>query len=169
MNCNLWNKFDKHSSYFANSEQYQNHILEQYKMYVEMADRISSRRNASNLFFLALNSTILSAIGFSFEKINLVNPKWLVLIPISSTIILIIAWIGVIRSYRKLNEAKYKVIGELEKKLPSSPYFCGEWRELNGGKDLKKYIPLSKIEIIVPLIFGILYIMICIFVIWKMN
>ena len=31
-------------------------VLEQYKLYVEMADRVSARRGVTNTFFLTLNS-----------------------------------------------------------------------------------------------------------------
>jgi hypothetical protein len=54
MAVNLWTNIDN-SEYSNNKELYQNHILEQYKMYVEMVDRISSRRNLTNIFFLTLN------------------------------------------------------------------------------------------------------------------
>ena len=37
--------------------------LEQYKLYVEMADRISARRGLTNTLFLTLNTAIFAAIG----------------------------------------------------------------------------------------------------------
>lgn len=169
MNNGLWNKLDEHSTYIDNKELYQNHILEQYKLYIETTDKISSRRNAANIFFLTLNSTILGAIGFSFEKIHLVNPKWLVSIPILSILILVLAWIGLIRAYGKINTAKFKVIGKLEEKLPASPYWLAEWQELGEGKSLRKYFPLTALENIVPIIFGIIYIIIGVYVIWIMK
>jgi len=169
MENKLWNELAESSEYVENKELYQNHIIEQYKVYVEMADRISARRNLANMFFLTLNTTILGAIGFSFEKIHLVNPKWLILIPILSILILVFVWVWLIRSYRNLNSAKYKVIGNLEKRLPASPYWAGEWNELGQGKDLKKYLPLTVLENVVPIIFGLIYIIIGVFVIWIMN
>ena len=36
-------------------EKYKEHLLEQYKLYVEMADRISGRRQTANSFFLSIN------------------------------------------------------------------------------------------------------------------
>ncbi|WP_283130696.1 RipA family octameric membrane protein [Enterovibrio norvegicus] len=35
------------------SDYYQEHLFEQYKLYLEMADRISSRRQGTNTFFLS--------------------------------------------------------------------------------------------------------------------
>ena len=169
MKDNLWTKIDDNSEYSKNGELYQNHILEQYKMYAEMADRVSARRNLANIFFLTLNTTILGAIGFSFEKIQFINPKWLILFPIISFLILVVVWGWLIRSYRNLNSAKYKVIGNLEKKLPASPYWSAEWKELGEGKDWKKYLQLTALENVVPIIFGLTYIMIGIYVMFIMK
>ncbi len=58
MNNKLWNKIKSTDFYEINKEKYHEHILEQYKLYVEMADRISARRNMANVFF------------FDFEYIN---------------------------------------------------------------------------------------------------
>jgi hypothetical protein len=168
MEKNLWTNIEK-SEYSENKELYQNHILEQYKMYVEMADRISSRRNLANIFFLTLNTTILGVIGFLFEKIQLINPSWLIIFPLLGILTLTIVWWWLLRSYRNLNSAKFKVVGHLEKKLPSSPYWSAEWKELGEGKDLKKYLPLTVLEKFVPIVFGILYIMIGIFVIFWIK
>ena len=43
-------------------------ILEQYKIYVEMADRISARRSLTNTFFLTLNTAIFAAIGALWRR-----------------------------------------------------------------------------------------------------
>src|SRR5256885_4461010 len=40
-------------------------FLEQYKLYVEMADRISSRRLTANSFFLTINSAIIALGGYA--------------------------------------------------------------------------------------------------------
>src|SRR2546426_1964670 len=38
--------------------------LEQYKLYVEMADRISARRQTANEFFLSVNTVIVALLGY---------------------------------------------------------------------------------------------------------
>ena len=157
MEDNLWNDIKKDSVYLKNKELYQNHIMEQYKLYVEMADRISSRRNLTNVFFLTLNTSIIAGIGFSLEKLELEITTPILLIFISTITILIVDWWWLLRSYRNLNSAKYKVIGHIEKRLPSSPYWKAEWRELGFGKDIRKYLPLSLLESFVPFVFLIIY------------
>ena len=132
--------------YKEDKKLYQEHLLEQYKLCVEMADNVSSRRHTANVFFLSLHTTIITAIGFSIEKIELIEPAWFVLFPSIAIIILCVAWWWLIRSYRNLNTAKFKVIGKMEEELPFSPYWKEEWTELGEGKDIKKYLPLTVIE-----------------------
>lgn len=163
---NLWNTLATDSEYNNKKELYQNHILEQYKLYVEMADRISARRNLANVFFLTLNTLCLTAIGFMFEKVSLVNPKWIISFPLFGMMLLCVIWWWLLRSYKNLNTAKYKVIGNLEKRLPASPYWSAEWMELGEGKDIKKYLPLTALEIFVPIVFGLIYLMLGVYLLF---
>jgi hypothetical protein len=49
----------------AQDSAYRMAILEQYRIYAELADRISSRRGQANTFFLTLNTTIFNVFGLS--------------------------------------------------------------------------------------------------------
>lgn len=157
----------KNNIYEEDKKLYQEHLLEQYKLCVEMADNISARRNAANVFFLSLHTTIVTAIGFAIEKIEMIEPAWFVIFPSIAVVILCIAWWWLIRSYRNLNTAKFKVIGKMEEELPISPYWKEEWKELGEGKDIKKYLPLTAIEQWVPIIFALMYFLISGYVIWS--
>ena len=42
-------------------EQYEDHLFEQYKLYVEMADRVSARRMLSNSFFVSVHTALITA------------------------------------------------------------------------------------------------------------
>ena len=44
-------------------ESYQAHSLEIYKLYVQMADNISARRQSANSFFLTVNTAIIGIVG----------------------------------------------------------------------------------------------------------
>lgn len=50
-------------------------LLEQYKIYIGMADRISARRGSTNSFFLALNSSIFTAIAFLYAVVNVLSGR----------------------------------------------------------------------------------------------
>ena len=47
----LWNTEINSAKYVGAEEKYRTAILEQYKIYVEMADRVSARRALANTFF----------------------------------------------------------------------------------------------------------------------
>src|ERR1019366_3230044 len=102
-------------------------ILEQYKLYVEMADRISARRNLTNTFFLTLNTAIFAAIGALWKDQTKIA-SWLLVFPLLAFVVQCGAWFFLVRSYRQLNSAKYTVIGVLEERLPASPYWKAEWK-----------------------------------------
>jgi hypothetical protein len=131
-------------------------LLEQYKIYVEMADRISARRGLANTFFLTLNTIIFTLIGIFWQhpaqaSRALVVVPWLVLLGQC------LAWFWLLRSYRQLNSAKYAVVGALEERLPASPYWAAEWEALGHGQDPSRYWPLSHVEQLVPAFFAAAY------------
>ncbi len=135
---------------------YRNHYLEQYKIYVEMADKISARRQSANSFFLSMNTAIIAIIGYVQlgtkvgEKADL---YWFVSL---AGIILCYSWFQLIRSYKDLNTGKFKVIHYIEERLPLSPYDA-EWQALGNGGNPKLYHPFTKIEMKIPWIFLFLH------------
>jgi len=140
-------------------EKYKSHLLEQYKLCVAMADKISSRRSTANNFFLSLNTLlitvigILSRLGSSFAVFNL----WWVVIASFAGILFCLCWAVIIRCYRELNNAKFKVINAIEKKLPVSA-FEAEWNFLKPENKTTKYPQLTRVERWVPIIFAALYV-----------
>lgn len=153
----LWNE-DVSEDNYARNGKYQDHLFQQYKLYAEMADRISQRRNLANTFFLTLHTLILGVAGFVYEQAEIPANRFVIIIPLVGVLALCFAWWKLVKSYRQLNTAKFKVIGEFEKRLPSSPYWSAEWKALGEGKDPKLYTPLTAVETWVPVIFGLLYI-----------
>lgn len=132
-------------------------VLEQYKIYVEMADRTSARRGLANTYFLTLNTAVLTVVGVFWQRPPTGSPV-LLLLPLSVLLVQCLTWYGLLRSYRQLNSAKYVVIGALEERLPASPYYRAEWWALREGKDRAVYWPLSHLEQIVPCLFALAYI-----------
>jgi len=70
-----------------------------------------------------------------------------------------VAWWWLVRSYRLLNGAKFKVVGALEERLPASAYWRAEWVALGEGNDWRKYLPLSHLEQWVPILFALVYVL----------
>src|SRR5688572_11927437 len=105
------------------NEQSKSQLLEQYKLYVEMADRISQRRALANSFFLALHTGLfglaVSLAGLSSGGIEL---KAASLAAAVFGFPFVYVWWRILQSYRQINKAKYLVIHDLEAQLPVSPY-----------------------------------------------
>lgn len=107
----------------------QEHLLEQYKIYIEMADRVSSRRLQTNGFFITIFSGLFAIVAFLFNKdtqlsVNLQNGLlWGIGL---SGILLSILWRQSIDSSKILNSGKFKVINAIENKLPCPGYY-EEW------------------------------------------
>ena len=137
---------------YPDNDKWHAHLLDQYKLYVEMADRISSRRATANSFFLGLNSAAIAFVGYLDQKEG--SPYvWLLAI---GGIALCVLWRGLIVSYRNLNTAKWLVVHQIEKRLPISPYDA-EWEAMGRGKNAKLYKPISHIEMGVPVVFALLH------------
>ena len=151
---NLWNRDISKESF---GEKYNDLLIAQYKLYVASAEKVSDRRNLANTFFLSIHTFLLGILGFYVEKMTSLANDWLVLVFLVALLMICAAWWLIVRSYRQLNTGKFIVIGELEKRLPASPYWSAEWRVLGEGKDLQKYFPLTHIENYIPLIFAFIY------------
>ncbi|MBL0768741.1 hypothetical protein JI743_07990 [Sphingopyxis sp. DHUNG17] len=128
--------------------------LEIYKMIVEMADRVSQRRQSANNFYLTMNTILIGGTSFLYESG----------LPVLSSITLSIAglsisllWARNIKSYKTLNSAKFRVITDLEKQLEYDAY-TKEWEFLDPDGDGKRHNPFHKVEGLVPFVFVGVYI-----------
>lgn len=132
------------------------HSLELYKLYVEMADRISARRERANSFFLTVNAALLAILVRDIEAAADVRRfvSGLLLPAAASTLCFL--WYRIVRSYRDLNSAKFKVIHVMESQLPMRPYDA-EWESVERGKNADLYLPFSHVEIAVPWVFIAFY------------
>jgi hypothetical protein len=137
-------------------ENYHAHYLDIYKLYVDMADRISTRRQSANSFFLTVNTAIIaiaSYIQLGADKGKSADFYWLISI---AGMALCFMWYRLIRSYKDLNSGKFKVVHRIEQNLPIAPYDA-EWEALGRGKSPKLYLPFTRVEIGVPWVFFALH------------
>ena len=142
-----------------------------YLMAVDMADRVSSRRMLANGFFLSVHTALVTILGFTYNSISS-GQKSLVVIIAMMGFLLALTWYFALRSYRRLNRAKFNVINDMEKTLPEQ-YFTREWAELTRtteddlemkslrGRWLEfkdRYTTLTNVESIVPVVFAMIYV-----------
>src|ERR1700712_4485743 len=83
-------------NYEGEQEKIQSAILEQYKLYVEMADRISARRALTNTFFITLNTAVFTVIG-AFWKNSTSGHSWLLIFPAIALTGQCLAWFWLLR------------------------------------------------------------------------
>jgi len=134
-------------------------ILEQYKLYVNTAEKVSDRRQSANNFFLTLNSVLLAFSGYLTTTIVKYWYFAIAFLGISISYF----WLKTIKSYRQLNTGKFKVIFDIENKLPLS-LFKDEWNYLDQG-ETKKYSKLTVVESAVPVVFIVLYVLLIVIMI----
>ena len=135
---------------------YRDHALEMYKTYLEMADRISERREKANSFFLAVNTALIALLakdafggaGASASVLELLVP--------AAGGVLCYLWYRIVRSYRDLNSAKFKVVQSIEQQLPLRPYYA-EWESVGRGENPRLYLPFTHVEIVVPWLFMVFH------------
>ncbi len=139
-------------------EDFRSHLMEQYRLYVNLADAMSIRRSKTNVFYISVLSALLAVI--SLTKTLLTNGALLLTGLLG--IILCYVWFINLQSYRQLNRAKFKVIHEMELHLPFSCY-KKEWSLLGKGKDKGKYLQLTKVEQNVPIILAVPYILLSLY------
>ena len=137
---------------------YREHLLEQYKLLVEMADAVSTRRVETNKYFLSINALLVTVIGLMSEQesILFVNAFWRGAVAFSALLICIIWW-SMIRSFKSLNRAKFAVINAIESKLPSAG-FLAEWDYIERLDKKEKHREMTMIELWIPVVFGLIYI-----------
>lgn len=138
-------------------EDYFKILIEQYKIYVKMADNISERRSKMNSFFLSANSFLITALGLlvNFNVKTNLEILWLLVASIGG-LTFAVAWFVLIQNYKHLNSSKYSVLLQIEQKLAIAPY-TKEWELLNPVKIHKRYVKLTDIEKVIPIVFMILY------------
>ena len=151
----------KHEEY---GEDYRAHLLEQYKLYVEMADRVSQRRDQSNRFYVTIVSA-LAAIVVVVARFSIpvggasgaLSDIGFLAIGLFGLALSGVWWLN-IRSYRTLNSAKFEIINRIEKRLPFAGY-SEEWEILRPLEGRKPYLQLTRVEQFVPIIFMGLFVL----------
>lgn len=134
------------------------HLLEQYKLYVELMDRVSQRRQQANQFYVSLISALAGSIVIFIPEVAGKNFYALQGVAGLCIVINLLWWLTLI-SYRQLNKGKFEVINDLEKQLPYA-CFTEEWNVLGQGNKLWIYQQLSWVEGILPIalvLIGVLF------------
>ena len=118
--------------------------FEQYKLYLDLTDRLSQRRQTASSFFVTLVTGVVGILGYAE------SPHTYILIS-TAGLILCVLWWRIIQSYSNLNRSRFDVIYAMETLLPLRPY-TAEWDAVGRGASPDRYKPVSGIEAYVPLL-----------------
>ena len=140
--------------------EYRAHLMDQYKLYVQMSNHVSERRVDANKYLLTVNAFLITLYGLSTSSTSIEKGVWLYVVPLAG-IAVCLTWLATIKSHRDLNTAKFKVIHELEQGLPAALY-DREWALAEEGKG-SAYKPISHIEGVIPWVFAALYALLALF------
>ncbi|MFE0172393.1 hypothetical protein ACFWZ2_08760 [Streptomyces sp. NPDC059002] len=156
MRDTLWNEAIGPEDYrdTDSSDRYRTTVFERYKLRVDLADRVSARRTASNTFFLTVNSVLVTVLATAAPDLRDGISVWLVrgLLVLLS---MCVSWLVLVRSYRHLNKVKCAVIGAMEERLPAYAYSRVERAFLGEGHDPERSLQLSFVEQWVLIVFAL--------------
>lgn len=127
-------------------------LLPLYSLMVEMADRVSQRRQAANNFYLTVNTVLIGATAY----LSLPPAKAGVFALGLAGAAICALWIRNIKSYKTLNAAKFEVIHRLEEQMGVTP-FKDEWALLDPDGDGRRHNPFHLIERNVPWVFIVVH------------
>jgi hypothetical protein len=134
--------------------------FEEYKLFSELVQRLSERRQAASQTYLAVNTAAFGVLAFlakdaGFHGWGLVGvsvPLFLV-----GTIACVI-WHSIITHFREIIDWHYKQLREMEDVLPESArIYCLEFERFYQEQDGKKVFSFSRLEIWLPRLFIALY------------
>ena len=135
-------------------------LLEQYKVYVQSAENVSSRRVASSRYLLTLNAALVALYGV--QSAGFGQSYWTLLVPVIGISVSVL-WFLIIKSHADLNRVKFDVIHELEQHLPAQMYKY-EWERAQHGRG-KSYRAVTAIERWIPALFAGLHVVLAIIMI----
>lgn len=138
---------------------YRAHFLMQYRIYIASINKVSDLKHQVNNYFLTINTVLMTAVGISLTRDGFFNPVvWHTIIPIVG-ILLCLAWWYTTRSYKEVNQMKFRALYCIEEHLPLALYKTE--REMIDTKNVPPG-PLKSavVEPVVPWAFIILYILI---------
>jgi hypothetical protein len=131
-------------------------VSELYRLYVDLMDRTTARRQTANSFFVSLNTALLTLGSLTNVRGFQVDLRGAALASAVGGIIASILWWRLVRGYGELNGARFRVIAEMEQLLPVRP-FAAEWMALTGNKPNVRFVAFSSLEQAVPFLFILLH------------
>lgn len=142
------NHYKLEKNLYPTPEKYDEHLLEQYKIYLTDKIWLNNRRGNSNRLFLTLATGLITVttIFFSNQIVNFSYQNIARLFVSLFGFLLCFPWLINIHSYSKMDYIKTKILINMEKHLPYQGL-----REFEDSKG--KLINLTTAELFMPALF----------------
>ena len=129
-------------------------FLKQYSIYMDLTEKLGTKRDVQNSFFLALHTLIITGIGFCIYYLSdaIYFPIILSIIGLCFSA----AWEKFIVTSRVMKDVAYKLIHVFESRMPVSG-FSVQYKLLSEDSKYNAYIPFTKIEEKIPQLFALSY------------
>lgn len=144
-------------------EKFHDHLLQQYQMYASTIQHTTDKRIQVITWYIAILS-LITILSLQLAQNGNVKPLQNIIFPILSIVgfTLSVLWFLSIHSCNRLIHAKLLLIKEIEQFLPLEIYSL-QYDILNEVR----YLHLSRLDILVPLIIGLTYIIFGFWIIVK--
>lgn len=147
----------------AYGEKFNEHLLEEYKIFVSLTDQTSVRRGQSSKFYISVLSALFALLSLIIEREIVTISQPILLFGMSILgLAICLTWYLNIQSYKQLNSLKFQVLHEMEEQLPFR-CFAREWEILKlqnqkKNRNRNNYVRLTTVEGFIPMIFAMPYI-----------
>ena len=132
-------------------------LLEVYKLHAELADRVSQRREGANRLHVSIAVGLVVFLGtlIRFSDDRTLDTSVFIAVGFCGLIVSA-SWYIALRSYRQLHSKKFRVLHDLETRLPYQ-FFTMEWDPESVGTKSNRYWRLSVVETVLPMTFSALF------------
>ena len=151
---------------------YVSDLLDQYKMYVNLTDRINERIQQSQSFFLSINTFAVGALGYTTLEygINGEHPDITIMLLVASVLATVfsVTWSISIVLHRKHRRRRFKVINLIEERLPLALFYT-ETKLLESEGGLKLHFIHTRLETIAHILLVVVYLTLVFYLVDFIN
>jgi len=135
--------------------------FDEYKFFAQSTQFLTDKRQSATQTYLTVNSAIFAVLAFLIKDLKFTN--WdLVIITIPIFIAgMLVCWIWrrMITQYKQLINWRYDQLMKMERVMPDSyQIYIKEWEDFYKQRSGKEKFGFSRLEIILPILFMILYV-----------
>lgn len=134
---------------YGSPDLYRAHVLEQYRIYAGRIAADQSKNEATNAFFLTVNTAIVTAMAFIAKGDFGSHGISVALILLPAVAICLVWWVA-LRSIAQWSVAQQETLQDMESYLPLKP-FTSEWYEKMAKN--RGYFKIRVVRQFVPWVF----------------